>query len=55
MYLVLHESRSSKRKYLVRYDVLSKKFFIENEVHEMMSISEKSLFDLIDDYFRDEF
>lgn len=55
MYLVLHESRDSKKKYLVRYDITSKKFFIENEHHELMEASEESLFHLIDDYFTHEF
>ena len=49
MYLVIHESRDSSRKFILKYDVNNHEFSIENEKHEKIIIEEYYLYHALDD------
>lgn len=48
MYLVIHESIDSNRKFVLQYDIIEKQFYLENEFHIRFKMDELSLFKSLD-------
>ena len=48
-------SNNEKSYTIYEIDNYDWKYWLENEEEEAMSLSEKNLFDLIDEYFKSEF
>jgi len=49
MHLIVHKSQNSKQKFILKYDVNSKEFSIENEEKHIVIIKEGNLFNWINE------